>query len=124
MKLFYLLSISRCISFREVALSITASRTESFAPKSGSLLDSPGSLPLPDCRPLAEVCWRMEILVGIGIPGISFSATAFRIADIEYQFAFLNTTLTTAFAELYLYHGGGAEQHSLDFPVPLRPIRA
>jgi hypothetical protein len=32
-----------------------------------------------------EVCCKIDILVGIGIPGMSFSATAFKIAEIEHH---------------------------------------
>ena len=111
-------SISRCISFREVVLSITVSTTESCPPEEGSLLGSPGSLPLPDEAPFVEVCWRMEILVAIGIPGMSFSATAFRIADFRHQFAPLNATSTITSAELYLRNRGvaGLSNTHLTFP--------
>jgi hypothetical protein len=79
-----LLSISRWISFREVALSITFSKTESCPPEMTSwlgLLDSP---PASESGSFVVCCSR-EILVFRGIPGMSFSATALRIAGLEYQ---------------------------------------
>jgi hypothetical protein len=77
-------SISRWISFRDVALSITFSRTERWPPEMASwlgLLDSPAASEAGSF----VVCCSREILVFKGIPGMSFSATALRIAGFEYQ---------------------------------------
>ena len=117
-RMVYLPSISRWISFREVALSITFSRTESCSPAMGSGL---GSLAPPESGPFVEVCWRREILVLRGMPGMSFSATALRIAGLGVSYQSRPRQRHRIASEL---RSGWVEQHSLDFPVPLRPIRA
>jgi hypothetical protein len=64
---------------------MTVSRTESGLLEEVARLASPDSLTFTAFWPSVEVCWRIEILVWIGMPGMSFSAIAFRIADCECQ---------------------------------------
>lgn len=72
-------SISCFISFLDVALSMTASRTDNLLAGPPVCTAEDGAVwPLTD--PSLAVCWRIAILVWIGMPGMSFSAMAFRIA--------------------------------------------
>jgi len=57
-----------------------------------------------------SVCWRIETLVSSGMPGMSFSAMAFKRAGAAWS--------TNGIHQESL--GAG----SLDFPDPLRPTRA
>jgi hypothetical protein len=72
--------------------------------------------PTPVSEPLSDVCCKIEILAGIGVPGISFWAIAFRIA-IQY----VKSTCATTVKAL-----GGliGISYILDLPVPFRPIKA
>jgi hypothetical protein len=65
---------------------MTASRTGKWLLDKELELDSPESVVFPEAGSFVEVCWRMEILVLVGMPGMSFSATAFKIAIFGYQF--------------------------------------
>ena len=77
------LSTSCCISFLDVALSMTVSSTDSWPEEDGDFASPDEPSEAAAFGSALEVCCKMDILVWIGIPGISLSATAFRIADLK-----------------------------------------
>jgi hypothetical protein len=79
-RIIYKPSITCWISFLEVALSITVSRTDIWPEADVEFAEAAEPSVEAALGSLLEVCCKMEILVWIGIPGINFSATAFRIA--------------------------------------------
>jgi hypothetical protein len=64
---------------------MTSTSTESWLSEAAVDLVWLVSRPVDGGATPVEVCCKSDILVGIGIPGMSFSAIAFKIAKIEHQ---------------------------------------